>query len=299
VIDEQHRFGVAQRARLREKGFNPDILVMTATPIPRSLALVIHGDLDVSIIDELPPGRQPVETSWITADHRADAYRFVRREIDAGHQAFVIYPLVEESESIDARAATVEYERLARDVFPDLRLGLLHGRMRSAEKDAVMTAFRDGAIDILVSTSVVEVGIDVPNATVMLIEGANRFGLAQLHQFRGRVGRGAARSYCVLITDDQDDDSRQRLEALVGTQDGFRLAEIDLELRGPGEFFGTRQSGLPDLKLASLGDLATLQQAREEAQRILAGDPTLNDPRHRVLAKHVRRFWKPGAGDIS
>ncbi|MDI3339024.1 MAG: ATP-dependent DNA helicase RecG [Sphaerobacter sp.] len=299
VIDEQHRFGVLQRARLRAKGYNPDVLVMTATPIPRSLALVLHGDLDVSIIDELPPGRQAVATRWIESDRRPDAYRFIRKQVEAGRQAFIIYPLVEESEAIDARAATVEYERLATEVFPDLRLGLLHGRMRPAEKDAIMTAFRDHEIDILVSTSVVEVGIDVPNATVMLIEGADRFGLAQLHQFRGRVGRGAARSYCILVADDVSDEGQRRLEALVQTQDGFRLAEIDLELRGPGEFFGTRQSGLPDLRFASLGDLATLQQARDEAHRVLSADPSLSQPVHRALRERVDRFWVRGAGDLS
>ena len=299
VIDEQHRFGVVQRARLRAKGYNPDVLVMTATPIPRSLALVLHGDLDVSIIDELPPGRQKIATHWIEGDRRPDAYRFIRKEVEAGRQAFIIYPLVEESEAIDARAATAEYERLSTEVFPDLRLGLLHGRMRPAEKDAIMTAFRDHEIDILVSTSVVEVGIDVPNATVMLIEGADRFGLAQLHQFRGRVGRGAARSVCILVADDVSEEGQRRLNALVETQDGFRLAEIDLEIRGPGEFFGTRQSGLPDLRFASLGDLGTLQRAREEAHRILSADPTLSKPIHRALRERVDRFWIPGAGDLS
>ncbi|MBX6340867.1 MAG: DNA helicase RecG, partial [Thermomicrobiaceae bacterium] len=299
IVDEQHRFGVAQRARLRAKGYNPDVLVMTATPIPRSLALVMHGDLDVSIIDELPPGRQAIDTHRIDGDERPRAYRFVRRQIEAGRQAFIICPLVEESEAIEARAATEEYERLSREVFPDLRLGLLHGRMRPAEKDAVMTAFRDHEIDILVSTSVVEVGIDVPNATVMLIEGADRFGLAQLHQFRGRVGRGAHRSYCILVADDVSEEGHRRLDALVRYQDGFRLAEIDLELRGPGEFLGTRQSGLPDLKFAALADLATLQQARDEAHRILGSDPGLEREEHRVLRARVERFWRDGAGDLS
>lgn len=247
----------------------------------------------------MPPGRQKIATHWIEGDRRPDAYRFIRKEVEAGRQAFIIYPLVEESEAIDARAATAEYERLSTEVFPDLRLGLLHGRMRPAEKDAVMTAFRDHEIDILVSTSVVEVGIDVPNATVMLIEGADRFGLAQLHQFRGRVGRGAARSVCILVADDVSEEGQRRLNALVETQDGFRLAEIDLEIRGPGEFFGTRQSGLPDLRFASLGDLGTLQRAREEAHRILSADPTLSKPIHRALRERVDRFWIPGAGDLS
>lgn len=299
IIDEQHRFGVIQRAMLRDKGYNPDVLVMTATPIPRSLALVMHGDLDVSIIDELPPGRQPIETQWIESDQRREAYRFLRRQIEAGRQSFIIYPLVEESEAIDAKAATVEFERLSREVFPDLRLGLLHGRMRPAEKDEVMSRFRDHEIDILVSTSVVEVGIDVPNATVMLIEGADRFGLSQLHQFRGRVGRGDARSYCILVADDVSEDGQRRLNALVDTMDGFRLAEIDLEIRGPGEFFGTRQSGIPDLKFAALADIQTLQQARDEAHRLLESDPSLDRPEHRVLRDRVERFWHKGVGDCS
>lgn len=299
IIDEQHRFGVIQRAMLRDKGYNPDVLVMTATPIPRSLALVVHGDLDVSIIDELPPGRQPIDTQWIESDQRREAYRFLRRQVEAGRQAFIIYPLVEESEAIDAKAATVEFERLSRETFPELRLGLLHGRMRPAEKDEVMSRFRDHQIDILVSTSVVEVGIDVPNATVMLIEGADRFGLSQLHQFRGRVGRGGARSYCILVADDVSEDGQRRLNALVDTMDGFRLAEIDLEIRGPGEFFGTRQSGIPDLKFAVLADLQTLQRARDEAHRLLADDPPLGRPEHQRLRERVERFWRNGTGDRS
>lgn len=299
IIDEQHRFGVGQRATLREKGYNPDMLVMTATPIPRSLALVLHGDLDVSIIDELPPGRQPIDTRRVDTSMRRQVYDFLRQQVSAGHQAFVIYPLVEESEAIDARAATVEYERLSNDVFPDLRLGLLHGRMKPREKDEVMTAFREKDIDILVSTSVVEVGIDIPNATVMVIEGAERFGLSQLHQFRGRVGRGADHSYCVLIADDRGENGNKRLDAMVEIQDGFRLSEIDLELRGPGEFFGRRQSGLPDLKLASLGDLGTLQKARDEAHRILGDDPQLQSESNRLIREQVERFWADGTGDLS
>jgi ATP-dependent DNA helicase RecG len=301
IIDEQHRFGVRQRARLRSKGLNPDILVMTATPIPRSLALVMHGDLDVSIIDELPPGRHPIVTRRTTAGKRKQVYEFVREQVQAGRQAFIIYPLVEESERLDVKAATTESERLDNEVFPDLRVGLLHGRMRPAEKDAIMTAFRDHEIDILVATSVVEVGIDVPNATVMVIEGAERFGLSQLHQFRGRVGRGAAKSYCVLITssDANGGNSQRRLDAIVETQDGFRLAEIDLELRGPGEFFGTRQSGIPELQFAVLGDMITLHAARTEAGRILEIDPELALPEHRVLREHVERFWVEGMGDLS
>jgi ATP-dependent DNA helicase RecG len=240
-----------------------------------------------------------VQTYAVKSGMRQRVYQFIRKQVAEGHQAFIVYPLVEESEAIDARAATAEFERLQAEVFPDLRLGLLHGRMRPAEKDAVMTAFRDRELDILVSTAVVEVGIDVPNATVMLIEGADRFGLAQLHQFRGRVGRGAAQSYCILVSDSDGQEARDRLEALVQIYDGFRLAEIDLQMRGPGEFLGTRQSGMPDLRFASLADVVTLQHARREAERIIEVDPELRRPEHRLLREQVRRFWQSGAGDLS
>ncbi|CAN5367367.1 ATP-dependent DNA helicase RecG [soil metagenome] len=299
VVDEQHRFGVDQRSALRDKGTNPDVLVMTATPIPRSLALTIHGDLDVSTLDELPPGRQPIETRWIPSRQSRNAYAFVRDEIAKGRQAFIVFPLVEESETIDAKSAVAEHERLSRDVFPDLRLGLLHGRMRPADKDEVMLSFRDGEIDVLVSTSVVEVGIDVPNATVMLIEGAERFGLAQLHQFRGRVGRGAEKSYCLLVSNDAAGDGRTRLQAMVDSQDGFRLAQIDLDLRGPGDFLGKRQSGLPELSLADFSDVRDLERARNEAQELLAEDPDLELPQHRVLAARVNAFWSNVVTEVS
>jgi ATP-dependent DNA helicase RecG len=299
VVDEQHRFGVDQRSALRDKGTNPDVLVMTATPIPRSLALTIHGDLDVSTLDELPPGRQPIETRWIPSRQSRNAYAFVRDEIAKGRQAFIVFPLVEESETIDAKSAVAEHERLSRDVFPDLRLGLLHGRMRPADKDEVMLSFRDGEIDVLVSTSVVEVGIDVPNATVMLIEGAERFGLAQLHQFRGRVGRGAEKSYCLLVSNDAAGDGRTRLQAMVDSQDGFRLAQIDLDLRGPGDFLGKRQSGLPELSLADFSDVRDLERARNEAQELLAEDPDLELPQHRVLAARVNAFWSHVVTEVS
>jgi ATP-dependent DNA helicase RecG len=301
IIDEQHRFGVRQRARLRSKGMNPDILVMTATPIPRSLALVLHGDLDVSIIDELPPGRQTIVTRRTSGRKRPEIYQFIREQSHQGRQTFIIYPLVEESDRLDAKAATTEAERLDTEVFPDLRVGLLHGRMKPSEKDEVMTRFRDHEIDILVATSVVEVGIDVPNATVMVIEGAERFGLSQLHQFRGRVGRGAAKSYCILVTSDDSEsgNSQRRLDAVVETQDGFKLAEVDLELRGPGEFFGTRQSGIPELEFAVLGDMITLNAARTEAQQIIEIDPELDLPEHRELKGAVERFWIDGMGDLS
>ncbi len=305
IIDEQHRFGVAQRAALRQKGIIteagpvcPHVLVMSATPIPRSLALTIYGDLDISVIDELPPGRREIKTHWLLPRERERAYSFLRSQIEKGHQAFVICPLVEESEKIEAKAAVEEHRRLQKVIFPDLKLGLLHGRLKGAEKEAVMAAFKLGEFDILVSTSVVEVGIDVPNATVMLVEGANRFGLAQLHQFRGRVGRSEHQSYCLLLSDSSTSQADERLRAIEATQDGFALAEKDLELRGPGEFFGTRQSGLPDLKLAGLGDVRILEQARAEAQALFSEDPDLSKPEHRLLARKVAEFWR-GEGDLS
>jgi ATP-dependent DNA helicase RecG len=299
VIDEQHRFGVEQRAALRQKGqgaFNPHVLVMTATPIPRTLALTLYGDLDLSIIDEMPPGRQKIETRWLFPTERERAYSFIRAQVEKGHQAFIICPLVEESEKIEAKAAVEEYERLQKQVFPNLKLGLLHGRLKSDEKDAVMGAFARGELYVLVSTSVVEVGIDVPNATVMLVEGANRFGLAQLHQFRGRVGRGQHASYCLLLADSTNAASDERLKAIEGTNDGFVLAEKDLELRGPGEFFGTRQSGLPDLRVARLADVKLLELAREQAQKLFESDPALSEPEHRLLAQKVERFWAATSG---
>jgi ATP-dependent DNA helicase RecG len=292
VVDEQHRFGVMQRAALREKGskaaHTPHMLVMTATPIPRTLALTVYGDLDVSVIDELPPGRQPIKTAWVAADERESAERFVREQVRAGRQAFVICPLVEESETLDVKSATAEYERLRREVFPDLRLELLHGRMPAKQKDAIMRRFRTGDADILVSTSVIEVGIDVPNATVMLIEGADRFGLAQLHQFRGRVGRGAEQSYCLLLAEDPSDEARRRLELVEGTADGFKLAEADMEMRGPGQFFGTKQSGLPGLKVARLSDVKLIELTRGEAERLLDEDQSLLRPEHAALNQRVR-----------
>ena len=299
TVDEQHRFGVVQRATLRAKGHNPDLLVMTATPIPRSLALTLHGDLDVSVIDELPPGRQAIITRAAKPDDRPREYMAIREEVGAGRQAFVICPLVEESEQIEAKAATAEWERLRTEVFPDLRVALLHGRMRPAEKDRIMTEFRVREYDILVSTAVIEVGIDIPNATIMLIEGANRFGLSQLHQFRGRVGRGAAQSYCILLADEASRNAQSRLEAMVETQDGFVLAEKDLEMRGPGEFLGTRQSGLPEMKVAQLADVRLLETARREAETILDADTDLALPEHQLLRERMRLFWHDGAGDIS
>jgi ATP-dependent DNA helicase RecG len=294
VVDEQHRFGVLQRSALRQKGANPHVLVMTATPIPRTLALTLYGDLDLSVIDEMPPGRVAIETKWLEPAQRQAAYNFVRRKIGEGRQAFVVCPLIEESESIEAKAAVAEYKRLSEEIFPDLRLGLLHGRMSSADKESVMRSFKDRQLDILVSTPVVEVGIDVPNAVVMLIEGADRFGLSQLHQFRGRVGRGEHKSYCLLLAESPSFEGRERLKIIERTRDGFLLAEEDLRLRGPGEFFGTQQSGLPDLRMARLSDVALLEMARGEAIRLLESDRGLKRPEHRLLAKEVARVWRAG-----
>jgi ATP-dependent DNA helicase RecG len=298
VVDEQHRFGVEQRSALREKGFNPHMLVMTATPIPRTLALTLYGDLDISVIDEIPPGRQAVKTKWLRPQQRDSAYTFIRRQVADGRQAFIICPLIEESEAVAAQAAVVEYERLSQEVFPDLSLGLLHGRLSAGEKDEVMNRFRSGGMDIMVSTPVVEVGIDVPNATVMLVESADRFGLSQLHQFRGRVGRGQEQSYCMLLAENPSEVGRERLGIIENIQDGFKLAEEDLRLRGPGEFFGTRQSGLPDLRMAKLSDVALLEMARNEATDLFQADPGLEKTEHHLLAQELARVW-PKTGEWS
>ncbi len=272
IIDEQHRFGVMQRAELRARGFNPDVLVMTATPIPRSLAMTVYGDLDVSVIDELPPGRTPIETMVVGEDHRQEVKRLIKREVSAGRQVYVVYPLVEESEKMDLRDAKQRYEYLRDTVFPRLSVGLLHGKMKPAEKEEVMNAFVAGQIKILVSTSVIEVGVDVPNASVMIVEHAERFGLSQLHQLRGRVGRGAEKSYCILLTSDKRTAiAEERLGIMAKTSNGFLIAEKDLELRGPGELLGTKQSGLPEFRIGNLvRDQQVLEQARREAEFYLS-----------------------------
>jgi ATP-dependent DNA helicase RecG len=292
VIDEQHRFGVLQRTTLRQKGVSPHLLVMTATPIPRTLALTLYGDLDLSIIDELPPGRQRVATHLLTPLERPHAYEHIRREVAQGRQAFIICPLVEDSPHLEVRAATAEYERLRAGDLAGLRLALLHGRMRPAEKDQIMRGFRDGAYDVLVSTSVVEVGIDVPNASVMLVEGAERFGMAQLHQFRGRVGRGQHSTTCLLLSDTTEEEALARLGTVASVADGFRLADADLKLRGPGEYMGVRQSGFPDFRMADLTDARLVETARQAALQLLEGDPELADPRHALLAERVAEMRK-------
>jgi ATP-dependent DNA helicase RecG len=299
VIDEQHRFGVEQRATLREKGGSPHVLVMTATPIPRTLALTVYGDLDITVLNEMPPGRPSVKTYRVLPYRRQEAFEFVEKKVSEGRQAYIICPLVEESESIEAKAAVQEYERLSRDVFPELRLGLLHGRMPASEKESVMRAFRDGEVDILVSTAVVEVGVDVPNATVILIEGADRFGLSQLHQFRGRVRRSEEQAYCFLLSESPSPESEERLSIMETVNDGFELAEHDLRLRGPGEYFGTRQSGLPDLRIAKLTDIEMIKTARGEATKLLDTDPELVQPEHAALGEAMRKLWDRLSSEIS
>ncbi|MBN1249761.1 MAG: ATP-dependent DNA helicase RecG, partial [Anaerolineae bacterium] len=298
VIDEQHRFGVEQRGTLREKGYNPHLLVMTATPIPRSLELTVWGHVDVSVLDEMPPGRQPIQTRVLYPRERGRAYTFIRSQAEKGRQAFIVYPLVEASDKIDARAAVDEQERLQQEVFPTLRVGLLHGRMSGDEKDEVMTQFAGGDLDVLVATTVIEVGIDIPNATVMLIDGADRFGLAQLHQLRGRVGRGGHQSYCLLLAEDASEDAAERLRAVERTNDGFELAEKDLEMRGPGEFLGTRQSGFPEFPMATFTDTRLLHEVREVAERLLEQDPDLAQPQYEALRERVSSFWE-ASGDLS
>ncbi len=299
VVDEQHRFGVTQRAALRAKGDTPHLLVMTATPIPRSLALTVYGDLDISVIDEMPPGRQPVSTHVMMPRELERAYSLIRSQIDQGNQAFIVYPLVEGSEHSQAKAAVEEYENLKQKVFPNLRVGLLHGRMKGEEKEEVMSQFRDGDYQILASTTVIEVGVDIPKASLILIEGANRYGLAQLHQLRGRVGRGADKAYCLLVPETVDDAENERLKVMTETDDGFVLAEKDLEMRGPGEFLGTRQSGFTELRMASLTDVRLIEKARRFAKMLFNQDPDLEQPKHQFISAALEQFWTQGEGDIS
>jgi ATP-dependent DNA helicase RecG len=299
IIDEQHRFGVEQRAALRSKGDNPHLLVMTATPIPRSLALTVYGDLDLTVMDEMPPGRKPVGTYVLLPLERERAFNLIRSQVELGRQAFVIYPLIEESENSEAKAAVEEFSFLQETVFPHFKVGLLHGRMRPEEKEEAMRRFRDGETQILASTTVIEVGVDVPNATVMLIEGANRFGLAQLHQLRGRVGRGADKSFCILIPDSADTAENERLQVMTETNDGFVLAERDLEQRGPGQFLGTRQSGFAELQMANLSDVRLIEKARMQAQALFDQYPELDQAELQPLLAEVQHFWSGGQGDIS
>ena len=297
ITDEQHRFGVAQRAALAQKGENPHLLVMSATPIPRTLALMIFGDLDISILDELPPGRQKIETFAITSDKRERAFGYVKKHLDRGLQGYMICPLIEEGQS--DMASVTEYCRMLEEgSFAGYRIGVLHGRMKPREKDAVMAAFSDGELDLLVSTTVVEVGVDVPNAVIILIENAERYGLSQLHQLRGRVGRGQEKSTCILVSDAQNEEALARLRIMCQTSDGFRIADEDLKLRGPGDFFGSRQHGLPQLAIADMvQDAALLRLAQQEAQELLRGDPSLERPEHRGLRGETRQlFEKVGEG---
>jgi ATP-dependent DNA helicase RecG len=294
VVDEQHKFGVLQRAKLSQKGYRPDVLIMTATPIPRTLALTLYGDLNVSVIDEPPPGRTPIKTLLFYGKQRERAYRLIEDELKKGRQAYVVCPLVEESEKVDLKAAVETFALLQKEGFPHRRIGLLHGRLKREEKESIMRAFNDGEIEILVATTVIEVGIDVSNATVMLIEHVERFGLAQLHQLRGRVGRGKEQSYCFMVADyPLSQEGKRRLEAMVKSNDGFKIAEIDLEIRGPGEFFGTRQSGVPELRVANLmRDTSILESAREEAFEWVERHPNLSDVQSLPLCDFLERKWR-------
>jgi ATP-dependent DNA helicase RecG len=294
ITDEQHRFGVEQRTTLAAKGVHPHLLVMSATPIPRTLALLVYGDLDVSILDELPPGRQPVATYAVDTGKRERVYRFIRKHVAEGKQAYIVCPLVEEGEDTPAHltAATTYYEQLQNGALAGLPTALLHGQMKPKEKQAVMQGFKAGDIKVLISTVVIEVGVDVPNAAVMVIENAERFGLAQLHQLRGRVGRGNTASTCILISDATGDEAKRRLDTMCSTTDGFKIAEEDLQMRGPGDFFGNRQHGLPQMRIADLAsDMTVLREARAAVDMIVEQDPTLSLPQHRVLAQAVEKLF--------
>ena len=300
VTDEQHRFGVAQRTALAEKGEHPHTLVMSATPIPRTLALILYGDLDVSVIDQLPPGRKPIETYAVTSAYYPRLYAFIRKQVEAGRQVYIVCPMVSENDDLpDERKAVTEYaQKLQSEIFPDLRVAYVHGKMKSREKDTVMSAFAAGETNILVSTTVIEVGVDVPNASLMVVENAERFGLSQLHQLRGRVGRGQHQSYCVLVSDNKNDETRQRLRAMTKTADGFKIAEEDLRLRGPGDFFGLRQHGLPGLRVADIGcDTRLLTEAQAAAEELLAHDPSL--ARHPDTAERVQKLFRQSENSLN
>ena len=300
IADEQHRFGVAQRSKLSEKGEDPHLLVMSATPIPRTLALLMYGDLDVSILDELPPGRQTVETFLVGESYRARINAFIRKQVAEGHQCFVVCPAVEENQELGVKAASAWAETLQQTVFPDLRIALLHGQMKGAEKEAAMAAFARGEADVMVATTVIEVGVDVPNATLMVIEDADRFGLSQLHQLRGRVGRGKAKSYCILTSHNRNPETLQRLKALCKTNDGFRIAEEDLKLRGPGDFFGSRQSGLPAFRVGDLScDLATLKQAQTASAQWIDAHGTEDTPEARALRERIGELFARAEGTMN
>ena len=300
VTDEQHRFGVAQRTALAEKGEHPHTLVMSATPIPRTLALILYGDLDVSVIDQLPPGRKSIETYAVTSAYYPRLYAFIRKQVEAGRQVYIVCPMVSENDDLpDERKAVTEYaQKLQSEIFPDLRVAYVHGKMKSREKDTVMSAFAAGETNILVSTTVIEVGVDVPNASLMVVENAERFGLSQLHQLRGRVGRGQHQSYCVLVSDNKNDETRQRLRAMTKTADGFKIAEEDLRLRGPGDFFGLRQHGLPGLRVADIGcDTRLLTEAQTAAEELLAHDPSL--ARHPDTAERVQKLFRQSENSLN